>query len=60
MAGAHYEAEVERDGINVRVVVDLTGDAVYNDMDEIGELIGSKSVQVLQQIVHNRINSVPF
>lgn len=60
MSGAHYEAEVERAGINVRIVVDLTEAATYADQDELGETLGQQSVTILRQIERASSQDVPF
>lgn len=58
--GATYEASASRDGVEVRVVVDLTDEATYADVDEIGEWIGQQSAGIARRIIQTRIDSVPF
>lgn len=62
VSGARYEAETSRDGINVRVVVDLTQQAVdiYGpDVDELGETVGGETSRILR-IVISRRQKAPF
>lgn len=60
MSGAHYEGVIERDGTHVRVIVDLTGDAMYNDADELAEATAATATRLLGQIRSARDSSVPF
>jgi hypothetical protein len=62
MSGAHYEAEIERGGISVRVVVDFTEDArarYGEDVDETAERIGCDASGILRAI-KARTDQAPF
>lgn len=61
MSGAHYEAEVERDGVNVRVVIDFTHEARNRygaDVDENGEHAGGQASRIAREVIAR--GEVPF
>lgn len=58
--GARYEVHVERNGVEVRVVVDLTDEVSYADADELADVAGNTAGRLLNQIHRNREAAVPF
>lgn len=49
-----YEADITRDGVNVRVVVGLDDDLIYDDADEIAERVGNVAGRLLGEIHRHR------
>jgi hypothetical protein len=61
VSGAHYEAVTERDGIHVRVIVDLTDEAMYADADELAEAASIHVSRISREIREARSRAqVPF
>jgi len=54
VTGAHYEAEIEREGVAVRVAIDVTRDAYHDDADETAEALGSDAARILGRYLRNR------
>ena len=48
--GARYEAEIEREGVNVRVVVDIVGEHMHRDVDEASEIVSMAATQVSARV----------
>jgi hypothetical protein len=47
---ARYEAEIEREGVNVRVVVDIIGQHMHRDVDETSELASMAATRLASQV----------
>lgn len=48
--GARYETEIEREGVNVRVVVDIVGEHMHKDVDETQEIASMAATQVSTRV----------
>lgn len=61
--GARYEAEIEREGVNVRVVVDVVGEHMHPDVDETQELASMAAVRlagnVRESIARGQLSEPP-
>lgn len=52
--GASYEAVVEREGVRVRVEIEIDGSMSYPDADENGETAGVEAVRIMRKIHERR------
>jgi hypothetical protein len=48
--GAAYETTVSREGVEVRIVVDIVGEHVHPDLDECSEIVAHAAAQVSARV----------